>query len=474
MPNKTFLDSAGLSTFLNNLKSAYAGNDTNAFSTFTVAKAGKADQLTTARTVTFATGDVTGSFSFDGSANVSDVVLSVADAVASTSGAGGSHGLMTAAQAEKLAGIAAGAEANVLEGVQLKNNGDADFSDLSISNKKVQIDLSGYALKTDISAVMKFKGTKTSDELAALTGMETGDVYQVVSGGTGTAYNVGSEYAYNGSSWVELGPAIDLSGFVEKTQKVNNKALSGDITLDGSDIALSTNYAVASTAAAPAAGDSIDTAVGKLQKEVADASAAATTYAFAEGSTDGAFQVTPTVGGVTGTAQSVAIHGLGSAAYAATTDFVPSNLTPAEAGAEANVLEGVQLKNNGDADFADLTISNKKVQIDLSGYALSSQLPSAATAIADSDTGYATGDQVYDYIEAHKSEWGDANVIESISVNGTAQTITNKNVDITVPTQASAIADNDTGYATGDQVYDYIEALPISDATINGLFGISS
>ena len=441
MPNKTFLDSAGLSTFLTNLKSAYAGNDTNAFSTFTVAKAGKADQLTTARTVTFATGDVTGSFSFDGSANVSDVALSVADAVASTSGAGGSHGLMTAAQAEKLAGIAAGAEANVLEGVQLKNNGDADFSDLSISNKKVQIDLSSYALKSDITSVMKFKGTKTSDELGALTGMETGDVYSIVSGGTGSTYKVGSEYAYNGSSWVELGPVIDLSGYVEKTQKINNKALSGDITLDGSDIALSSSYVVASSAAAPAAGDSIDTAVGKLQKEVADASAAATTYAFAEGSVDGAFQVTPTVGGVAGSAQSVTVHGLGSAAYADTTAFVPSSLTPAEAGAEVNDI--VSITVNGTAVTPD---ANRNVEITI-----------PAADVTDVQV-KGNGDNAYASVLS--------GTVAQIDLSAYA-------LEADLPTQASGSADGDTGYATGDQVYDYIEALPIPDATINGLFGIS-
>lgn len=42
------------------------------------ANASSADKWSTSRTVTFATGDVTGSFSIDGSANVSDVALSIA------------------------------------------------------------------------------------------------------------------------------------------------------------------------------------------------------------------------------------------------------------------------------------------------------------------------------------------------------------------------------------------------------------
>lgn len=39
---------------------------------------------------------------------------------------------------------------------------------------------------------------------------------------------------------------------------------------------------------------------------------------------------------------------------------------------------------------------------------------------------------------------GDANVIESISVNGTAQAVSNKNVDITVPTTLAALSDDTT------------------------------
>lgn len=65
---------------------------------------------------------------------------------------------------------------------------------------------------------------------------------------------------------------------------------------------------------------------------------------------------------------------------------------------------------------------------------------------------------------------GDVNVIESISVNNVAQTVdTNKNVNITVPTvtTATAIADNDTGYTTGDQVYDYAEAKANKSTTIS-------
>lgn len=48
--------------------------------------------------------------------------LALATVVASTSGAGGSNGAMTAAQAEKLAGITSGAQVNVIEGVKLSDS----------------------------------------------------------------------------------------------------------------------------------------------------------------------------------------------------------------------------------------------------------------------------------------------------------------------------------------------------------------
>lgn len=44
-----------------------------------------------------------------------------------------------------------------------------------------------------------------------------------------------------------------------------------------------------------------------------------------------------------------------------------------------------------------------------------------------------------------------ANVIETVKVNGTAQTVTNKSVNITVPTKTSALT-NDSGYQTSSQV----------------------
>ena len=449
---KNYLDSAGLELFLTNLKNAYSGN-TASGSTFTVGQAGK---LATARTIGLS-GDVSGTAtSFDGSQNIT-ISTTIADVVASESGVGGSHGLMTAAQAEKLAGVASGAQVNVLEGVQIKNNGDSDFSDLTISSKKVQIDLSGYALKSEVASAMDYKGSATGAAIAAKTASNTrsGDVY-TCSENSGS-FHEGLEYVAivegNSVTWEELGKWVDLSGYVQKTQKVNNHALSGDIILDGSDIAISSGYAKASSASAVAAADSIDTAIGKLEKKVDDAAAAATTYAFATGTTNGTISVTPTVGGVQGSASEVAVAGLGSAAYAATTDFVSSTLTPAEAGAEVNKINVVKFKGKGDSSATALAIdsTDRSVTIDVSAYAKTTDLANfiALTALSVDDT--ATGDYV-----------------TGLSYDNTTGEFT------TAKASKGAVADNDTGLVDGNTVYDYIETLPISDATINGLFGISN
>ena len=58
-----------------------------------------------------------------------------------------------------------------------------------------------------------------------------------------------------------------LSGKVPTTTTVNTKALSGNITLDGADIAL-TGYAKAESASVVAATDTINQAIGKIEKSL--------------------------------------------------------------------------------------------------------------------------------------------------------------------------------------------------------------
>ena len=113
-------------------------------------------------------------------------------------------------------------------------------------------------------------------------------------------------------------------------------------------------------------------------------------------------------------------------------------------GGEPNVIETVKV--NGTA----LTPVNKAVDVivptktsDLtndSNFATTSDIPTAVSDLTNDGDGtspFAT--------EAYVGQNGGK--IDTISVNGTQQTITNKNVDITVPTKVSDLT-NDSGFIT--------------------------
>ena len=101
-------------------------------------------------------------------------------------------------------------------------------------------------------------------------------------------------------------------------------------------------------------------------------------------------------------------------------------------GGEPNVIETIQV--NG----TDQAVSNKTVNISVPTN--NNQLTNGA--------GYQTAAQVSSAISASGHQ---ANVIESIKVNGTAQSISNKAVDITVPTNNNQLT-NGAGYQTSSQV----------------------
>jgi len=64
---------------------------------------------------------------------------------------------------------------------------------------------SGYLTSSDIASVMIYKGTKTAVSALPSTGNTTGDVWHITADG--------SEYAWDGSAWQELGTAVDLSNY---------------------------------------------------------------------------------------------------------------------------------------------------------------------------------------------------------------------------------------------------------------------
>ena len=116
---------------------------------------------------------------------------------------------------------------------------DAEFP----TSKAVQTYVTTY-VSGKLTAVLTYKGNKaTVAEVRALTGMVTGDVWHVTADG--------SEWAYDGTNWQELGTVIDLSSYatieyvgtevgksVPKTTTVNGHALSANVTVTKGDVGL--------------------------------------------------------------------------------------------------------------------------------------------------------------------------------------------------------------------------------------------
>lgn len=92
--------------------------------------------------------------------------------------------------------------ANVIESVKV--NGAA----LPVTSKSVNIDLTGYATKSDISSVYKVKGTKANMAALPTTGNVAGDVWNVDGDGKG------ANYVWTGTAWDKLSETIDLSPYM--------------------------------------------------------------------------------------------------------------------------------------------------------------------------------------------------------------------------------------------------------------------
>ena len=115
-----------------------------------------------------------------------------------------------------IAAIAVGAVREV-EGVSgMMTNLGGSVTDL-VNNKKnaqkgtkgVKIDMSGYALKSDIVGLYEVKGSV--DTYAALpTNPEKGDVYNVVNADASKGVRAGDNFVWTGSEWDNLGGVFQI------------------------------------------------------------------------------------------------------------------------------------------------------------------------------------------------------------------------------------------------------------------------
>lgn len=158
-----------------------------------------------------------------------------------------------------------------------------------------------------------------------------------------------------------------------------------------------------------------------------------------------------------------------------------TKLSGIEAGAEVNTIETVKV--NGSALTPD---ANRAVDITVAGTAANISYTNTTSGLTADDVQEAIdeladekvdkvngkGLSTEDYTTADQTKLAgieagaEVNVIDSIKVNGTAQTITGKAVDITVPTKVSDLT-NDSGFITGISSSDVTTALGFTpyDAT---------
>lgn len=122
-----------------------------------------------------------------------------------------------------------------------------------------------------------------------------------------------------------------------------------------------------------------------------------------------------------------------------------TKLSGIASGAQVNVLEGIQ--RNG----VTVTLTNKIANLLVP--TKTSDLTNDSNFAADAS--YVHTDNNYTSTEKTKlsgiSAGAQVNVIETIKVNGTAQTVSSKGVNITVPTKTSQVT-NDSGFITAEDI----------------------
>lgn len=177
--------------------------------------------------------------------------------VKQVSGKGLSTNDYTSTEKNKLSGIASGAQANVIESVkvngtalsvtskavnvtvptktsQLQNDStyvkktevptklSALQNDLGyVTNNNVQTSinmaLSGYAMKSDISSMYKYKGSVDSYDELPTSGQTVGDSYNVKGADSSHGIKKGDNVVWTGTEWDVLSGTVDLSGYMDKT-----------------------------------------------------------------------------------------------------------------------------------------------------------------------------------------------------------------------------------------------------------------
>ena len=143
--------------------------------------------------------------------------------VAKETGKGLSTNDYTTAEKAKLDGVETGAQVNVLEGISIVGGAALQVDS---GTKVASLDLSPYALKSDLTSALIYKGSRDTFAELPSSGNSNGDVWNVkIAGGTdryGTAVKAGDNVVWiedtldpANSGWDVQGGTTDLSGYVE-------------------------------------------------------------------------------------------------------------------------------------------------------------------------------------------------------------------------------------------------------------------
>lgn len=128
----------------------------------------------------------------------------------------------------KLKTIEEGAEVNRIAKIMFQGSGESSATALTpTADKSVLLDLSGYALKTDVASVYKVKGSVATVNDLPTENLTVGDVYNVQAAFNdgGVKYPKGTNVVYvkeggdyGSGKWDPLGGTIDMSEYYTKTE----------------------------------------------------------------------------------------------------------------------------------------------------------------------------------------------------------------------------------------------------------------
>ena len=193
---KQYVDLDGLSKFKELLVGKYTDG------TYKVMTATNAENANIATNYNTGTGSASIKDALDSKANSSTLTTEVNKLVPKTTTIAGVDLGDNITASELITALDASSKiVNVIEEVHLKGSKETSFTKIDPVNKVINIDLSNYALLSDVSSVFKYKGTV--DYIKNLPAKATqGDVYHVRYSGESDTNGLNAEYVYiDGSGW---------------------------------------------------------------------------------------------------------------------------------------------------------------------------------------------------------------------------------------------------------------------------------